>query len=151
MTFKLELMLMDPTQLKQNLIRKVLKILNGNQKQLTPVYLLNVDQGASILLTWVINFVKWNSGSKKYPYGNILGQGASNVGGLLPGLDGSISNNQDQYSHAAPAGKTSASQLGGLEQPQQAVEEFVHQAGLEDSGQKTSVDDTRESQDQAPK
>jgi hypothetical protein len=29
MTFKLELMLMDPTKIKTNLIRKVLKILNN--------------------------------------------------------------------------------------------------------------------------
>ena len=62
MTFKLELMLMDPTQIKSMLVRRVLKILNSNPKQLTPVNLLQIDQGASILLTWVINFIKWNSG-----------------------------------------------------------------------------------------
>jgi hypoxanthine-guanine phosphoribosyltransferase len=66
MTFKLELMLMDPAQIKQTLVKKVLKILNSNQKQLTPIHLLTIDQGASILLTWVINFIKWNSGSTKY-------------------------------------------------------------------------------------
>jgi hypothetical protein len=40
MTFKLELMIMDPTLIKQNLVRRVLKILNSNHKQLTPVNLL---------------------------------------------------------------------------------------------------------------
>ena len=30
MTFKLELMLMDPGQIKQNLVKRVLKILNNN-------------------------------------------------------------------------------------------------------------------------
>jgi hypothetical protein len=90
MTFKLELMLMNPTQLRQTLVRRVLKILNSNQKQLTPVHLLSIDQGASILLTWVINFIKWNSGCKKFPYSNPLGEGASQVGGLIREMDGSL-------------------------------------------------------------
>ena len=68
MTFKLELILMDPRQIKSNLVRRVLRILNNNHKQLTPVNLLAIDQGASILLTWVINFVKWNTGFVKYNF-----------------------------------------------------------------------------------
>lgn len=43
MTFKLELMLMDPGQIKGNLVKRVLKILNNNQKALTPINLLSVD------------------------------------------------------------------------------------------------------------
>jgi hypothetical protein len=62
MTFKLELMLMDPTKIKYGLVKRVLKILSKNHKNLTPMNLLQVDMGASILLTWIINFVKWNSG-----------------------------------------------------------------------------------------
>ena len=66
MAFKLELMLMDPTAFKPALAKKVLHILNSNSKTLTPVNLLNIDQGASILLTWVINFIKWHSGCSKF-------------------------------------------------------------------------------------
>jgi len=40
--------------------------LNNNQKSLTPINLLPIDQGASILLTWVINFIKWNTGYNKF-------------------------------------------------------------------------------------
>lgn len=84
MTFKLELMLMDPTQIKPALIKRVLKILNSNHKQLTPVHLLTIDQGASILLTWVINFIKWNTGCTKYMFGgNKNAEGASVHGGML--------------------------------------------------------------------
>lgn len=36
MTFKLELILMDPTRIKPSLIRKVIKILNKYHNQLTP-------------------------------------------------------------------------------------------------------------------
>jgi hypothetical protein len=36
MTFKMELMLMDPRQIKASLIKRVLRILNQNQKSLTP-------------------------------------------------------------------------------------------------------------------
>jgi hypothetical protein len=36
MTFKMELMLMDPRQIKPSLIKRVIKILNANQKSLTP-------------------------------------------------------------------------------------------------------------------
>lgn len=43
MTFKMELMLMDPRQIKQSLIKKVIKILNQNQKQLTPDVSVNAN------------------------------------------------------------------------------------------------------------
>lgn len=36
MTFKLELVLMDPTRIKQTLIKKVIRVLNQFHKQLTP-------------------------------------------------------------------------------------------------------------------
>jgi hypothetical protein len=36
MTFKMELMLMDVCQIKQSLIKRVIKVLNTYQKQLTP-------------------------------------------------------------------------------------------------------------------
>jgi hypothetical protein len=44
MTFKMELMLMDPRLIKQILIKKVIKTLNQNQKSLTPdvIFCLNV-------------------------------------------------------------------------------------------------------------
>jgi hypothetical protein len=40
MTFKLELMLMDPTKIKYGLVARVLKILSKNSKNLTPMNLL---------------------------------------------------------------------------------------------------------------
>jgi hypothetical protein len=40
MTFKLELMLMDPTKIKYGLVKRVLKILSKNHKNLTPMNLL---------------------------------------------------------------------------------------------------------------
>jgi hypothetical protein len=40
MTFKLELMLMDPTKIKPGLVKRVLRILSKNHKNLTPMYLL---------------------------------------------------------------------------------------------------------------
>lgn len=103
MTFKLELMLMDPSQIKQNLVRRVLRILNNNQKQLTPVNLLSIDQGASILLTWVINFLKWNTGYNKFGEGGDRakerGEGMSSNGGLLNKIGDSVTNNDDFQSH----------------------------------------------------
>lgn len=105
MTFKLELMLMDPTQIKPQLVRRVLRILNNNHKNLSPVNLVQIDQGASILLTWVINFIKWHTGCIKY---NFQSQGQatlpgvealSNQGGLLGNMDASITNNDDFLSH----------------------------------------------------
>jgi len=51
MTFKMELMLMDPRQIKQSLIKRVIKVLNANQKTLTP------DVSSQLLVifcrTWV--------------------------------------------------------------------------------------------------
>lgn len=68
MTFKLELLLMEPQNLKQNLVKRVLVILRKHNKNLTPINLFQIDQGASILLTWVINLVKWNQGATKYHF-----------------------------------------------------------------------------------
>lgn len=85
------------------LVKRVLKILNQNSKNLTPVNLLQIDQGASILLTWVINFIKWNSGFRKYPIGHYMADGASAAGGLLREIDGNISNQQDILSAKHPA------------------------------------------------
>ena len=86
MAFKLELMLMDPTAFKPALAKKVLHILNSNAKTLTPVNLLNIDQGASILLTWVINFIKWHSGCSKFQ----VNKGEEGI--LRVNEDGSITN-----------------------------------------------------------
>ena len=78
MTFKMELMLMDVCQIKQSLIKRVIKILNNHQKQLTPdvtLIMINniqglspISEGATILLTWIINLVKWNAGHTKYKF-----------------------------------------------------------------------------------
>ena len=68
MTFKLELMLMDPAKVKPSLIKRVLEVLNTNHKSLTPINLLEIDKGASILLTWLINFIKWHTGTTKYNF-----------------------------------------------------------------------------------
>ena len=74
MNFKMELMLMDVCQVKQSLIKRVVKILNGNQKQLTPDNMSQLSEGATILLTWIINLVKWNAGHTKYKFDeNALG------------------------------------------------------------------------------
>lgn len=105
MTFKLELMLMDPTQIKPMLVRRVLRILNNNHKNLSPVNLVQIDQGASILLTWLINFIKWHTGCVKYNF-KTNGQQAlpgvdqlSNQGGMLGNMDGSMTNNDDFMSY----------------------------------------------------
>jgi hypothetical protein len=84
------------------LVKRVLRILDSNHKQLTPIHLLSIDQGASILLTWVINFIKWNTGCTKYTFGNKNAEGASVHGGMLEQLEGSITNNDDFKSHQAP-------------------------------------------------
>lgn len=68
MTFKLELILMDPTRIKPSLIRKVIKILNKYHNQLTPNNIAKVNEGASIMLTWVINLIKWNAGHTRYHF-----------------------------------------------------------------------------------
>lgn len=105
MTFKLELMLMDPTQIKPMLVRRVLRILNNNHKNLSPVNLVQIDQGASILLTWLINFIKWHTGCVKYSF-KTNGQQPlpgvdqlSNQGGMLANMDGSMTNNDDFMSY----------------------------------------------------
>jgi len=66
MTFKIELVLLDATKIKTSQVRKVIQILNNFQKQLTPENLLQINEGASILLTWIINFIKWNAGHHRY-------------------------------------------------------------------------------------
>jgi hypothetical protein len=45
-------------------------ILNNYQKQLTPENLAVINEGASILLTWVINFIKWNAGYSRFHHVN---------------------------------------------------------------------------------
>jgi len=68
MTFKLELVLMDPTRIKPSLIRKVIKILNKYHTYLTPNNIAKINEGASILLAWVINLIKWNAGHTRYHF-----------------------------------------------------------------------------------
>jgi len=155
MTFKLELMLMDPTKIKPVLVKRVLRILNTNHKNLTPVNLLSIDQGASILLTWVINFIKWHTGCIKYNFrdanqGNLGGTEAlSNQGGLLANMDGSITNNDDFMSHhqripganlqeedAAPLDST---QAGGDKQEAQAENQRQEAAQSHQDGSKESL------------
>lgn len=122
MTFKLELMLMDPTQLKPILVKKVLKILNSNQKQLTPVNMLQIDQGASILLTWIINFVKWNSGFKKFNYADNP-PGASNFGALIRDMDGSLQDQEFISQQQAFAHSSDHDSINDKLQPVQTQEE----------------------------
>lgn len=68
MTFKLELVLMDPTRIKPSLIRKVVKILNRYHAYLTPNNIAKINEGASILLASVINLIKWNAGHTRYHF-----------------------------------------------------------------------------------
>ena len=68
MTFKLELVLLDAAKIKQSLVKKVIKILNNFHKHLTPDNLARINEGSSILLTWIINLVKWNAGAVKYKF-----------------------------------------------------------------------------------
>lgn len=68
MTFKLELVLLDASKIKQSLIKRVIKILNNFQKHLTPDHLAKINEGASILLTWIINLIKWNAGAVIYKF-----------------------------------------------------------------------------------
>lgn len=65
MTFRMELRLTDPIKIKQSIIRKVLKILNANPN-LTPDNVIKYSEGAAILLTWVINLIKWNAGHSRF-------------------------------------------------------------------------------------
>ena len=74
MTFKLELVLLDATKIKQSLIKRVIKILNHFAKHLTPDNLMKINEGASILLTWIINLVKWNAGVFKYKFEYLRGR-----------------------------------------------------------------------------
>lgn len=68
MTFKLELVLLDASKIKQSLIKRVIKILNNFHRHLTPDHLAKINEGASILLTWIINLVKWNAGVSRYKF-----------------------------------------------------------------------------------
>lgn len=80
MTFKLELVLLDAAKIKPSLIKRVIKILNQHQKLLTPdvscfflflhflQLLSTINEGSSIILTWLINFIKWNAGVVKYRF-----------------------------------------------------------------------------------
>jgi len=68
MTFKLELVLLDASKIKPSLMKRVIKVLNNFHRHLTPDHLSKINEGASILLTWIINFVKWNAGVTKYRF-----------------------------------------------------------------------------------
>jgi len=68
MTFKLELVLLDASKIKPSLMKRVIKILNNFHRHLTPDHLAKINEGASILLTWIINFVKWNAGFNRYKF-----------------------------------------------------------------------------------
>ena len=68
MTFKLELVLLDATKIKQSLVKRVVKVLNNFHKHLTPDNLAKINEGSSILLTWIINLIKWNAGAVKYKF-----------------------------------------------------------------------------------
>lgn len=67
-TFLMELRLIDPVKIKQNIVKKVLKILSSNPN-LTPDQVIKYSEGgaiASILLTWIINLIKWNAGHNRF-------------------------------------------------------------------------------------
>lgn len=67
-TFLMELRLIDPVKIKQSLVKKILKILNANPN-LTPDNVIKYSEGgaiASILLTWIINLIKWNAGHNRF-------------------------------------------------------------------------------------
>lgn len=67
MTFRMELRLTDPIKIKQSIIKKVLKILNANPN-LTPDNVIKYSEGAAILLTWIINLIKWNAGHSRFVF-----------------------------------------------------------------------------------
>ena len=67
MTFRMELRLTDPIKIKQSIIKKVLKILNANPN-LTPDNVIKYSEGAAILLTWIINLIKWNAGHNRFTF-----------------------------------------------------------------------------------
>jgi len=56
---------MDPMKIKPSIIKKVLKILSENTN-LTPDNVIKYSEGAAILLTWLINLIKWNAGFKMF-------------------------------------------------------------------------------------
>ena len=58
---------MDPIKIKPTIIRKILKILSANP-QLTPDNVIKYSEGAAILLTWMINLIKWNAGYKIFTF-----------------------------------------------------------------------------------
>lgn len=67
-TFLMELRLIDPVKIKQSIVKKILKILNSNPN-LTPDNVIKYSEGgaiASILLTWIINLIKWNAGHNRF-------------------------------------------------------------------------------------
>jgi len=65
MTFKMELMLFDISSIKMSDVNKVYKILTST-KNLHPDYLATISEGGALLLTWVINILKWYAGHKVY-------------------------------------------------------------------------------------
>jgi len=67
MTFRMELRLMDPVKLKPSIVKKILKILSQNPS-LTPDQVMKYSEGAAILLTWIINLIKWNAGHKMFSF-----------------------------------------------------------------------------------
>ena len=71
MTFKLELVLLDASKIKQSLVKRVIKVLNNFHKHLTPDNLARINEGSSILLTWIINLIKWNAGVTKYKFKHV--------------------------------------------------------------------------------
>lgn len=58
---------MDPIKIKPSIIKKCLKILSQNQN-LTPDNVIKYSEGAAILLTWIINLIKWNAGYKVFQF-----------------------------------------------------------------------------------
>lgn len=58
---------MDPVKIKPSIIKKCLKILSVNQN-LTPDNVIKYSEGAAILLTWIINLIKWNAGFKLFQF-----------------------------------------------------------------------------------
>ena len=65
-TFKLELVLLDATNICSKSVNSVLHILKD--KNLNPDNLAKKNEGASILLVWIINMVKFNIGATRYGY-----------------------------------------------------------------------------------
>jgi hypothetical protein len=69
-TFLMELRIIDPVKIKHSIVRKILKILNANPN-LTPDNVIKYSEGgaiASIILTWIINLIKWNAGHNRFVF-----------------------------------------------------------------------------------